>query len=587
MQNIKSILDESPKVDEDSVFQVLLMIANSPSPDGTEYPPIYSEIKTSMFFFAFIPVNRVLDDWSALLSQKALEDKAKYWHLDNFIRCCINQYSNLKWPNVIKALDRPDLQFASQRAFQALFIIFRKIKQFANFTFPSSVLFETWDNSTSQIIFLLNLFNCESPDIVFFNECPKRLVSLDMYPTLKITSLNPPALQFWTSLDFLEILLELSESDYYVEIRSLFEIPVKLCPHLLLFGLAQLKPKKGAPLLSDLYNQLFPLFLMNHTNSLEIIEAIWKINPSIMIAAISELYKKDSSSLNLSRVLDITQEIKDSLIPIASCKDYNFAVSLGILAAKRDFLHLDQWLAERIKAVGNPFVTAILKYIEDKIITPCKMSHESQHDMILDRSQLTHETLSLVFQLLMNPNHESKLSQSNKTLLTEIYQECCRFFPGIVAESTRSEIEEAANAIFCKLYKEEISIPEVIELMRNYKQSHSNKDKEIFACMITNLFDEYRFFSTYPERELMITAQVYGCVLANRLIEGVTQNIALKCIFETLKKTGKLFDFGVRALEFCKNRMHEWPQHTSMLFQMEQLKQKHIFLLEEIRKVTK
>jgi len=40
-------------------------------------------------------------------------------------------------------------------------------------------------------------------------------------------------------------------------------------------------------------------------------------------------------------VLDITQEIKDSLIEIVYCDDYDFAVNLGILAAKRDFLHYD------------------------------------------------------------------------------------------------------------------------------------------------------------------------------------------------------------------------------------------------------
>lgn len=48
-------------------------------------------------------------------------------------------------------------------------------------------------------------------------------------------------------------------------------------------------------------------------------------------------------------MLDITQEIKDSLLPIVNSKDNAFSVSLGILAGKRDFLHFDQWINERIK----------------------------------------------------------------------------------------------------------------------------------------------------------------------------------------------------------------------------------------------
>ena len=53
------------------------------------------------------------------------------------------------------------------------------------------------------------------------------------------------------------------------------------------------------------------------------------------------MFKKENSALNLSRVLDISQEIKDSLIKIANCNDYSFSVCLGILAGKRDFLHFD------------------------------------------------------------------------------------------------------------------------------------------------------------------------------------------------------------------------------------------------------
>jgi len=68
--------------------------------------------------------------------------------------------------------------------------------------------------------------------------------------------------------------------------------------------------------------------------------------------------------MNLSRVLDITQEVKDSLIPIVSSNDYYFAVNLGILAGKRDFLHFDVWLASRIKDIGTPFIKALLKYIK-------------------------------------------------------------------------------------------------------------------------------------------------------------------------------------------------------------------------------
>lgn len=74
--------------------------------------------------------------------------------------------------------------------------------------------------------------------------------------------------------------------------------------------------------------------------------------------------------MNLSRVLDITQEVKESLIPIVNCEDYYFAVNLGILAGKRDFLHYDVWLQSRIAEVGTPFIKALVKYMKEHIIMP-------------------------------------------------------------------------------------------------------------------------------------------------------------------------------------------------------------------------
>ena len=74
--------------------------------------------------------------------------------------------------------------------------------------------------------------------------------------------------------------------------------------------------------------------------------------------------------MNLSRVLDITQEVKESLLAIVYCRDYNFAVNLGILAGKRDFLHYDVWIQRQIKEVGTPFIDAVIKYLTEHILNP-------------------------------------------------------------------------------------------------------------------------------------------------------------------------------------------------------------------------
>jgi CCR4-NOT transcription complex subunit 1 len=46
--------------------------------------------------------------------------------------------------------------------------------------------------------------------------------------------------------------------------------------------------------------------------------------------------------------------------------------------------------------------------------------------------------------------------------------------------------------------------------------------------MIHNLLDEYRFFHKYPEKELKITAQLFGSIIQHKLVDGIIERIALK-----------------------------------------------------------
>jgi CCR4-NOT transcription complex subunit 1 len=45
--------------------------------------------------------------------------------------------------------------------------------------------------------------------------------------------------------------------------------------------------------------------------------------------------------------------------------------------------------------------------------------------------------------------------------------------------------------------------------LQAFKQG-STKEQQVYACMVHNLFDEYRFFPKYPEKERHITALLLG-----------------------------------------------------------------------------
>lgn len=68
------------------------------------------------------------------------------------------------------------------------------------------------------------------PELVFWNDFPKRWVEPNFRQVANL-------LQFWACIDFVQLLVELSEW-YIVEIRELFEIPLRNNADLLILSLS-------------------------------------------------------------------------------------------------------------------------------------------------------------------------------------------------------------------------------------------------------------------------------------------------------------------------------------------------------------
>ena len=157
------------------------------------------------------------------------------------------------------------------------------------------------------------------------------------------------------------------------------------------------------------------------------------------------------------------------------------------------------------------------------------------------------------------------------------------------AQGSQDDIEECANQYFQQIYASEESARKVVEMLKTFKTSGSSRENDIFACMIHNLFDEYRFFSKYPEKELRITGILFGLLIKEQLVSSITLGIALRYVLEALRKpptqspqSGKMFRFGMFALEQFKERLHEWPQYCSHIVQIPHLRDGYAQLVAEI-----
>ena len=129
------------------------------------------------------------------------------------------------------------------------------------------------------------------------------------------------------------------------------------------------------------------------------------------------------------------------------------------------------------------------------------------------------------------------------------------------------EIEEEANSYFQKLYTGVVSIDELIGMLKGFQHSAVQREQQVYACMVHNLFDEYRYFPKYPDKPLLTTALLFGALVQHGLVSNITLGMFLRYVLEALRKPigSKMCKFGATALEQFKARLSEWPQYCQHL----------------------
>lgn len=294
-----AVLQDLMPLSDDEIMQCLLFMANANQATEDKQTRIANEL--------YCVANKPNGDWESLLGDEKPEKKGVLsWNMDHFISLVSEKQAQVKWNKIVEKLDRPKLKFNDQKSWVALMTVIAKIKKSHSFQFPSRLILDKWYHKASQLEFVTHMLKVGKPELVFWNEFNKKTVDSSFKQV-------QPILAFWTCIEFVQLMIELSES-FIVEIKELFEIPIKLNPDLVILSLAQVNPICGGALIDELFTYLFPNYVTQHANSVQVLEQLWRHNQFLVISGICELYrkelnKKDNSCLNLSRVLDITQSI--------------------------------------------------------------------------------------------------------------------------------------------------------------------------------------------------------------------------------------------------------------------------------------
>jgi CCR4-NOT transcription complex subunit 1 len=567
------------------------------------------------------------------------------WKLKSVSTVLEKDYGSVNWNGVAQCWDFSGFVMKDTEQFRSLLDLFRSGAKAAP---PLSAFTSQWRNTGGQLSIIESLIAV--PQSIFMTPLTEE-ESADAATAAKgVTGIDPNS---FASMEILQRLLFLSDiPSLYRRVRDLFLRGLYSCPEVLLCSLVRLQlhvantpsqsgrealANAGLQIKTELMRELIPLFFRPNThhrvqNAPAALRRLYAISPNTVTAACFEAWRSTDGNnpqmrvATLVHIINIARLQQSPADAVASLlngnKDPEFSVAIAFVMADNEFLQLSPWLNEKLsqRNTASVFAAAIVSYIAKMQSSASLRGNEPTPLVSLENIATTLQILQGVdAATLSQPFSNGERTQMQGTTLGEnvkaVVEACITSHPNLRASLSVSnnlsnnngsgnttgpasstgasdDVEEMATAYFQKIYTSEQSIGEVVEMLKRFKTSGNSKENEIFACMVHNLFDEYRFFSKYPERELRITGILFGTLIEEQLVSSITLGIALRYVLEALRKTpsppgsttssGKMFDFGMFALEQFKGRLHEWPQYCSHIVQIPHLKEGYARLVGEI-----
>ena len=531
----------------------------------------------------------------------------------NLLQNCLN---NIDKKMVLLNFDNPNLTIDNKNKFEIFSQILQKFHFFGENNnindiqfFFDNFIFIKWKNIPNQIKLLELLINNKeiSENSIFslknyLGQKIRKEIELKAYTSSK----NHFLIENWRNIKLIETLLLISEGEKYPLVKQIFDWALKNIPEILILGLLNIKIDYNENvLMKELILDILSSILYDKNPRVKLIDEIWQTNKDAVILALYNSWKNSPDLMNLSLIFDLSNSLlKDSLLPLVNSKYHNFSVHLALLASKRDYLHIEQWIKKSIVKYGDIFIRSLLDYLKINIIQPCQMNlnqKENSKNIILEKAQLSLESLSIILNTLdsyntqnenNNINNIDKISIETKKEIGEINKIIFDIYDEIQDEQINSEeIEKEVSQLLRNMLEEKITVDKIINILIKYKLSNDKRQNEIFSCLIHGVLDEYRFYDQYPKNKLKIMSELFGKIINNKLIEGIIETLALKYIFDGIKTgSGLLHFFGVNALTQFIGKISHWPTYMKSLLDLEQIKQNknlYILILQESEKSQK
>nr|GMC82829.1 CCR4-NOT transcription complex subunit 1 isoform X1 [Ipomoea batatas] len=384
----------------------------------------------------------------------------------------------------------------------------------------------------------------------------------------------------WLCLDLLEVLCQLAERGHANSVRSILEHPLKHCPELLLLGLSHINTVYNL-LQHEISSTVFPMILKN-APGMGMIHYLWHVNPSILVRGFVDAITIDTD--NISRVLEACQELK-ILSPVLDMLPSNLSIRLAAVASMKGLIDLEKWLNTNLSTYKDKFYEECLKFLKEvqfgaqDVSTNCFHPPNTLLNIYLEASSMFIKLLQSHTGLISSHYLSEELEKLNMTYMNSNSRlKTVGASNSSTSDAHADDIEAEVNSYFQQMFHEERSVESIIQMLTRFKESSDKREQAVFEFMIANLFEEYKFFSKYPDKQLTIAAVLFGSLIKCQLVTHLTLGIALRAVLDALRKPAdsKMFSFGTKALDQFRERLIEWPQYCNHILQISHLRVNHL-----------
>ncbi|KZV18909.1 hypothetical protein F511_17815 [Dorcoceras hygrometricum] len=505
------------------------------------------------------------------------------WNVDVLVDSIRQLAPEVNWVNVMEKLDHENFYIPNETAFSFFMSVYKYACQDP---FPlHAICGSIWKNVEGQLSFLKYAISMP-PEVFTFAHSERKMAYDDVVTGHKYQSgqLN----HAWCCHDLLEVLCQLAERGHANFVRSAIKNPLNHCPETLLLGMARVNTAYNL-IQNEVAAAVLPVVLKN-TSGNNLVLHLWQDNPNMLLRGFIDVLNLDPD--NYSRILDSCQDLK-ILSPVLDMIPSYFGIKLAALASRKELMDLENWLSNKLVSYKDAFYEECLKFLKEVQLGAQDVSSNRFHPIgaLVNIYLEAYPSFLKVLRSHVGVISSSHLSDEMEKLHATSMRVNTRLKDDGTADSSSSDsyaddIEKEANSYFHQLFSGLLAIDAMIQMLTRFKESPERREQLIFECMIANLFEEYKFFSKYPDRQLKIAACLFGSLIRHQLVTHLTLGIALRAVLDALRKPAdsKMFAFGTKALEQFVDRLIEWPQYCNHILQISHLRVTNVDLVTFIER---